>query len=350
MRKKLLHGGRLQAAAKYYRRPVEEWLDLSAALNPHAYPLPELPPSAWLRLPEAEDGLEKAAREYYGVHAILPLAGSQAAIQALPALLPPGRVAVHPLSYAEHAWQWQRNGHRVEPLGDDLPPLDHPAAVLVIVHPDNPSGRLFPRHELLALAWARSASGMLTVIDEAFVDITPNESVAPLAGTPGYEHLIVLRSLGKFFGLAGLRVGFACASNGWLERLGDALGQWTVKGPARYWARKALGDQRWQEIARLCLLTASERLAALLTDHGLQPNGGTALFQWVQTDNAPVLATRLAEQGIMVRHFETPPALRFGLPGDEQEWKRLEQALQSVTDCAMARQEDLHLPTVFENG
>lgn len=161
MRKKPMHGGRLQSVSKHYGRTAADWLDLSAALNPQSYPFSELPRVAWSRLPEADDGLEEAAQAYYGVQSILPTAGSQATIQALPSLLPPGRVATHPNSYAEHAWHWQRHGHQIEPLGDGLPSIDNAAEVLVIVHPDNPTGRLFSRHALLDLAQARSAQRRL---------------------------------------------------------------------------------------------------------------------------------------------------------------------------------------------
>src|SRR5690606_22076033 len=93
----LEHGGRLRAAARRYGIPLSDWLDLSTGVNPEGWPVPAVPPEVWVRLPEEDDGLERAASAYYGCDSIFPVAGSQAAIQALPALLHAQRVGViHP--------------------------------------------------------------------------------------------------------------------------------------------------------------------------------------------------------------------------------------------------------------
>ncbi len=159
------------------------------------------------------------------------------------------------------------------------------------------------------------------------MDAAPEHSLASVAGTPG---LVVLRSLGKFFGLAGARVGFVLAWPELLLQIEERLGPWTVAGPARWVAQHALADFAWQETARRDLIAASQRLATLLTCHGLNPAGGTALFQWVPTPAAVAIQAHLARQGIWVRRFDSPSALRFGLPGGEEEWRRLDAALGSL--------------------
>ena len=176
-------------------------------------------------------------------------------------------------------------------------------------------------HEQLA------ARGGWLIVDEAFMDATPEQSLAACSPQSG---LIVLRSLGKFFGLAGARVGFAIAEPILLARLNALLGPWTVASPARWLATQALRDHAWREAARYRLVKDSARLAALLATHSLAPNGSCALFQWICTSRAAELHDRLARRGILARRFDDPASLRFGLPGNEPAWKRLDAALLTV--------------------
>lgn len=325
-----MHGGRLLAAAATYGIPPAQWLDLSTGINPEPWPVPPIGTAAWARLPEPEDGLVEAARAYYGGASLLPVAGSQAAIQGLPQLRAPGRAGVLAPAYAEHAHGWQRAGHTVVPLAPEA--IDAALArldTLVLVNPNNPTGDRFAPEQLLAWHEHLAARGGWLVVDEAFMDADPAASLADASARPG---LIVLRSLGKFFGLAGARVGFVLAEPELLGRLDDQLGPWTVAGPAREAARLALNDRDWQTGARRRLVRDSERLARLLRRHGLPPTGGTALFQWVRTDRAVAIAHALACEGILIRRFEAPPSLRFGLPGNPAQWQRLEAALHAATN------------------
>ncbi len=321
----LEHGGRLLRAAQQYGIPVADWLDLSTGINPRGWPVPALPAAAWSRLPEETDGLVPAAHDYYGAAHVLPVAGSQAAIQALPHLRPRGRVGVLSPGYAEHGHAWRQAGHSVVPLnpdtlGRELGPFD----VAVLIQPNNPTGTRFTKEVVLAWYAALAARGGWLVVDEAFIDATPEHSLAPLTDRPG---LIVLRSLGKFFGLAGARVGFALAQPDLLQRLAERLGPWTVAGPARLVAEQALRDTTWQASARTQLQAAGARLAELLHRHGLAPDGGCALFQWLRHDSAADLHRHLARRGILTRLFDAPASLRLGLPGGEAAWARLDAAL-----------------------
>jgi cobalamin biosynthetic protein CobC len=199
--------------------------------------------------------------------------------------------------------------------------------VLLLVNPNNPTGECFSCERLESWLERLARRGGWLVVDEAFMDATPEASLAPLAGRPG---LVVLRSLGKFFGLAGARVGFVLALPELLAQLEERLGPWSVAAPARWVARHALADVAWQSAARETLPLASLRLKEVLTRHGLAPAGGTALFQWVPTSAAVPIQEHLAQQGIWVRRFESPSALRFGLPGGEETWQRLEAALENL--------------------
>ncbi|WP_263146489.1 threonine-phosphate decarboxylase CobD [Pseudomonas sp. RIT-PI-AD] len=323
----LEHGGRLRAAAQAYGIPLAEWLDLSSGLAPYGWPLPDIPARAWTRLPEGDDGLERVAAEYYGAPALLPVAGSQAAIQALPRLRPPGRVGVLSPCYAEHAAAWRREGHSVVELDEAaldacLDGLD----VLVAVNPNNPTGRLIAPPRLLDWHARLAARGGWLLLDEAFMDPTPAFSLAAQTQRPG---LIVLRSFGKFFGLAGARLGFVLAEPALLEALEEWLGPWCVAGPTRAMAAPILADGPGQRRQRERLRADGERLAALLAAHGLAPAGGCALFQWWRGERAAELHHYLARRGILVRLFAQPASLRFGLPPDAVGWSRLRAALSA---------------------
>lgn len=324
----LPHGGRLKAAATHFSIPLEQWLDLSTGINTNGWPAKDLPASVWIRLPENDDGLDAVAGRYYGADYLLPVAGSQAAIQALPHLRAFSRVSVLHPGYAEHVHAWRRNHHAVsvvtlEQIDEALPNTD----VLILIHPNNPTGAVFSVAKLLDWhAQLTERHGWL-IVDEAFMDATPEFSLSAHASKPG---LIVLRSLGKFFGLAGARIGFVCAQPELLKQLHHLLGPWTVNTPGRWVAIQALQDVAWQEKTRSDLLDACKRLHAMLTKQHLPPAGGCAFFQWVVTRHANDLYAALASQGILVRYINDPPSLRFGLPAQEPDWQRLEHALTRI--------------------
>lgn len=317
-----LHGGRLHEAARRHGIALDDWLDLSTGINPQAYPVPPIPPEVWRRLPEEEDGLEAAAAAYYGSNALLPVAGTQAAIQALPALLPGERVTVLTPGYAEHAWAWRERAPRLCAAGSLDAAVDH-SDIVVVCNPNNPCGTRFAPKQLADWYGRLAARGGCLIVDEAFIDVTPEDSLAPQAGEPG---LIVLRSPGKFFGLAGARGGFVFAPSELRARLADHLGPWAVSGPARHALRAALADRAWQEASRARLAATATQLASVLSARGFQPQG-TALFQRVLTPHATLLTEGLAAQGVLVRCFTEPAAVRFGLPENDAELARLAAAL-----------------------
>lgn len=322
------HGGRLLAAAHRYGIPPEDWLDLSTGINPAGWPVPPIPPEVWRRLPEDDDGLQAASTRYYGTPNLLPVAGSQAAIQALPTLLKPCTVGILSPCYAEHEYAWQSAGHTIRRIvPSDAAQAARTLDVLVLTNPNNPTGQFFSPTTLGGWHHSLAERGGLLVVDEAFIDATPEASILRDAGQPG---LIVLRSLGKFFGLAGLRSGFVAAEAAMLARLAALLGPWTVSHPARWVARCALGDTDWQLLTRRQLLAASARLGELLIARGLASADGCALYRWVSTPDAAPIAEALANQGVLVRHFDG--GLRIGLPGDETQWQRFETVLRGVME------------------
>lgn len=324
----LEHGGRLHRAAREYAIPLEEWLDLSTGISPFGWPVPAIPASAWQRLPEDDDGLVEAAKAYYEAPHVLPVAGSQAAIQALPWLRQRSRVGILSPGYAEHAHAWRSAGHDVDQQpADALLDLAKPWDVVVLIHPNNPGGERFDLQDLLRLHAELASRGGWLIVDEAFMDATPQQSLCRYAECDG---LVVLRSAGKFFGLAGARAGFVCASTALVHSLQQKLGPWTLSGPTRFVLQHALKDQAWHVQARSRLQSESQRLAALLSAHGLHPTAGTAFFQWCKHEEAPTLHRELARRGILVRLFDAPASLRFGLLRDDAAFARLNDAFGEV--------------------
>ncbi len=323
----LEHGGRLRQAALQYGIAEPHWLDLSSGLAPWPFAVPDIPERAWARLPETDDGLEQAACAYYGAPNALPVPGSQCALQLIPRLRRSGKVGVLSPCYAEHAQAWRRNGHIVREVMEQevdfyLDNLD----VLVVVNPNNPTGLSLAPEQLLEWHARLAQRGGWLVVDEAFMDNTPALSLAAYSTRTG---LIVLRSFGKFFGLAGVRLGFVLAESRLLKLLAEQVGPWAVSGPTRIVGQACLRDIEAQARQRERSECASERLVALLVLYGLAPLGGCALFQWLITPNAERLYEFMAQRGILLRLFAHNSSVRFGLPGHEADWLRLEQALMT---------------------
>lgn len=324
----LEHGGQLLAAAQHFGIPTAKWLDLSTGINPKPFVPPPVPITAWQRLPQQEDGLLQAAASYYGSTNLFPVAGSQAAIQLLPKLRNRCRVGMLHPAYAEHAQAWSSSGHETI----ELTPIEIEASldrldVLVLIQPNNPTGTLFTHAQLHDWHSRLQARQGWLVVDEAFIEATTQASMVQAEMPPG---LIVLRSLGKFFGLAGARVGFIFAQDEMLKRIQTQSGPWNVPGPSRFVAQAALLDRAWQSATRMRLMQDGARLALLLQDANLIPGGGCGLFQWVLVDQAEAIHRQLAQRGILTRLFTQPLSLRFGLPANSAEWARLQLALTEI--------------------
>lgn len=320
----LEHGGKLREAARLYGR--EDWVDLSTGINPHGYPAPPMPADAWQRLPEPDPALAAAACACYGAPELLPVAGTQAAIQALPRLRARSRVTVSAPSYAEHAHAWLKQGHvlRLASYAELDCAIDG-SEVVVIVNPNNPTGETIGPARLLDWAARLGRRGGWLVVDEAFGDTNPALSVAAHADQPG---LIVLRSVGKFFGLAGLRLGFVGAEAATLRALEDLLGPWAVSGPAQAVALQALRDLDWQRRTFGQLQASGRRMRTLLETQGIRASG-TPLFHWWAEAQPEAFHTHMAQRGIWCRLFrEAGRGIRIGLPADEAGWRRLDEALQ----------------------
>lgn len=316
------HGGGIDSAVARWGGARGDWIDLSTGINPRPWPLRRLPREVWTALPDAAamQALTDAARAHWAVPAgaaVLAASGASALIARLPAVAPPGAVWVPGPTYNEHARAFRVAGRAVVDR-DAETPADWPGApVRVIVHPNNPDGRLWPAEAVDGAA--------LAVIDESFADIAPEGSLIGLAERPG---VVVLKSFGKFWGLAGLRLGFAIGDPALLHRLAGLLGPWPVSGPALAIGAAALRDAAWAGATRRRLARDAARLDLLMATRGARAMGGTTLFRLYEVDSAAAWADRLGQARILARTFPYSRSwLRLGLPGRPDHWARLEAAL-----------------------
>ncbi|CAN7619740.1 threonine-phosphate decarboxylase CobD [Bosea sp. LjRoot90] len=323
------HGGDLATAKALFPQAPKPWIDLSTGINPIPYPLPELPLSLWQRLPgTAEEAmLLAAAREAYRARpesGVVAAPGTQILIELLPRLVPAANVAVLGPTYGEHAPAWRKVGAEVREIADFAEVGD--ANVVVLVNPNNPDGRIVACETLVELAGALAARGGLLVVDEAFADFAPEMSLLPTLP----EGALVLRSFGKAYGLAGLRLGFAIGEPRLTDALHTMLGPWAVAGPALHVGAVALRDAAWLSTTAEARAADAGRLDALLAPLG-RVVGGAVLYRLLEMSRAASLFERLGRAGVYVRRFQHDPSrLRFGLPGDEAAWARLADALASA--------------------
>jgi cobalamin biosynthesis protein CobC len=325
-----IHGGRIDIAASLYPMAPQPWIDLSTGINPICWPVPPLSPALYQRLPLAAEmaQLVAAAGQAYGCPdnaAIVPVPGSEIAIRLLPRLTGVKRVGILAPTYGSHAAAWRAADAELHEL-DALPEQRrHDLQALVVVNPNNPDGRVIAQPELVAFAQAWTMTGRRLIVDEAFADVRPEASLLSLPRLPAGT--VVLRSFGKFFGLAGLRVGFVVVAQAEAAVWEDLLGDWPISGPACEIATSALRDTAWIAATRIRLAADRQRLDRTLAEAGLKPIGGTDLFGLFEAADQFDWLDHFARAGILIRSFaDAPQHYRFGLPADETAWHRLEAA------------------------
>jgi cobalamin biosynthetic protein CobC len=328
------HGGRLGAARAAYSQAPQPWIDLSTGINPKAYPAPRAGGLQLNRLPDTGElaRLEAVAAAAFGVDdpvRVVATGGTEPALRLLPYVLGQRSAVIAGPTYGSHAHGWQSAGVTTRVVPDSqLEESVSDLTAVVVVNPNNPDGRLLPRERLLQLHGAVAGRGGVLVVDEAFGEVTPQFSVADIAGTDVAERLLVLRSFGKFYGLAGLRLGFVVGAPSLMARVRAAIGDWPVSVDALVAGLAAYADRAWADRMRVQLARSARRLDELLVAQGFEIVGGTSLYRLARVEDAPARFERLARAGILTRPFEYDGALlRFGLPGSADAWRRLREAL-----------------------
>ena len=310
------HGGGLDAAVTQFGGSRAQWLDLSTGINPIPYAIPEIPAHYWQCLPDADaqNTLLSAARTFWNVPQsadIIATSGVSQLIAMLPSLSNTGTVEIISPTYNEHAAAFDAAGWQVGETGD----------VRVVVHPNNPDGRIH------TITPDDTAKTKLTIIDESFCDVMPNQTLIALSKQP---NVIILKGMGKFWGLAGMRLGFAIASPQLVKKITDRIGPWAISGPAQFIGASALHDETWADNTRIRLADDAQRLDTMLVENGHTALGGTNLFRIYDTGDALALQTKLAKKYVWSRTFPYSNSwLRLGLPGSSAQWDQLKQALES---------------------
>jgi cobalamin biosynthetic protein CobC len=316
------HGGNLDLARQIFGGRAEDWIDLSTGINRLPYPVGEISAHHWQALPSRSeiDALHQAAQHAYRTSApIVAMGGAQAAIQLLPQLTARGCARILAPTYNEYAGVLSAAGWDVQEVAELDALAD--ADLAIVVNPNNPDGRHFAPRDLLALL---PRVGRL-VIDESFADAAPQLSLAPEADRPG---LLILRSFGKFYGLAGLRLGFAIGNRADIGKLTAISGPWPVSGAAIAIGCRALRDDAWAEATSARLARDCVRLDGMVRAQGWRLVGGTSLFRLYETPDALAAQEKLARGQIWSRVFAREPTwLRLGLPGSEAEWTRVAEVL-----------------------
>ncbi|QOZ53987.1 threonine-phosphate decarboxylase [Bradyrhizobium sp. CCBAU 53338] len=316
------HGGNLDLAQQRFGGRADDWIDLSTGINRLPYPVGEISAHHWQALPSRSEieALHQAARHAYRTSApVVAMGGAQAAIQLLPQLAPRGRACILAPTYNEYVPVLSAAGWEVEEVRE--PGALAGAELAIVVNPNNPDGRRHAPKDLLSLL---PRVGRL-VIDESFVDAIPELSLASEADRPG---LLILRSFGKFYGLAGLRLGFAIGHAADIAKLAAASGPWPLSGAAIAIGCRALRDDTWAGATSARLVRDCARLDDMVRSQGWRLVGGAPLFRLYETPDALAAQEKLARGQIWSRVFAQNPAwLRLGLPGSEAEWLRLAKIL-----------------------
>ena len=175
-------------------------------------------------------------------------------------------------TYNEHRYRWEKAGHQVD--GGDSCPDD--AKIIILGQPNNPDGRLWEHDDIADYHAMMAQRNGLLIIDEAFVDAMPEHSYMPHAGD---DNLVILRSVGKFYGLAGIRVGFAIGGKGIIRFQNQPLHLATCQV-----SFASLHRHIW-----LHAMAPDKRLAPFGTNH-------LAHLSWVISDNVMMKATPCHKQ------------------------------------------------------
>lgn len=324
-----LHGGDLLAASQRYGLPPEAFLDFSANINP-AGPPPGVAAAIngamhWIaHYPEPFArtlAAELAGRE--GIDPLAVLVGNGAAeVLYLALRLGRGRPCVIPTpAFAEYERAAVAAGSRVVPFpldaaaGFRVDPMALAAAaersgagLVVLNNPHNPSGAVLTAPEVLKLADRLALSDAYLVVDEAFVDFLGNPAAHTLIRVAAQSsHLVVVRSLTKFYALPGLRVGYAVALPSVVQELNAQRDPWSAGALAQVAARAALADQDYADRTRSWVASERPWLATALAGiPGLRicpPSANYILVEATGTGcTAAELQARLGRQGILIRN------------------------------------------------
>ena len=352
----LPHGGNVLHYSKKFGIPAGKIIDFSASVNPFGPPKKSLAAMSRAfaelnRYPDP-DSLELTAKiaASHGLKddQVLIGNGSTEFIYLLPRALGVKKALVFSPSFSDYERASELSGAKVVRLplleennfSPDIKTLSRElkkCGLLFLCNPNNPTGTLMPKDELLGLLKEASQAGTVVCIDEAFIEYVPGASVLKEAVKLG---AVILRNFTKFYGMPGIRIGYAVADRKIIAKMKAAREPWTVNNLAQAAALAALGDGEYSKKTLAQNEAERDYLFHSLSETGwLLPFSSTANFLLVKILEPKIssssLTGRLAEKGLLVRDCSTFPGLgqRFLRVAvlSRRENKKLVEALKSFT-------------------
>ncbi len=315
------HGGDIDLAIKKYGGQRADWIDLSTGINRTSYPwqenvkveLRDLPSNKLLR------SLEKAASRAYKVAEDKDTAavqGAQQIISLLPICLKNyNSVAILGPTYNEYEKAFKSSEIKAETVSEvsKLSSSD----IAIVVNPNNPTGKVIAEEILNDL----SKKVRILIIDESFKMFSSRR-------IQKFDNVIQINSLGKFFGLAGVRLGFVSGPSNFIKSVRGMLGPWPVSSIAAEIGKIALNDQAWISQMEKILLEGSDVLHRACNRKNWKLIGKTNLFHTYATSSSLKVEKQFAAHYIWIRTFDYSETwVRLGIPTSKYEWTRVRQAL-----------------------
>jgi len=324
-----IHGGNIYEAAKRFGIDEEDIIDFSSNVNPLG------PPSAAKRAvkrsitfldryPDPEmNGLRKTVARYFGIKPgqVICGNGSNGLIRLIPQVFRPKKVLIPVPTYMEYAAAAEDAGGKVvtfplkEREGFRVDPLEMAFALkgmdmAFLCNPNNPTGLLISKVEMLEIMQYALQQGVRLVVDEAFMDFSGSDSIVKEAVQS--SHLICLRAFTKFFGMPGLRIGYAVSDETTASDLRNGQEPWAVSIPAEQAAIAALNEWRYIKKTRRLIEKERERLlSALRILPGVEPFPCSANFILLKLTSIDAwqLTEKLGQRGLLVRDCSSFPGL-----------------------------------------
>ena len=315
------HGGDIDLAIKKYGGEREDWIDLSTGINGTSYPWQQSIKFELRNLPSNKllVNLERAASAAYKVAEnteTAAVSGAQQIISLLPICLKSyNSVAILGPTYNEYEKAFKSSGIKAQTVSEvsKLSSSD----IAIIVNPNNPTGKVIAEEILDDL----SKKVRILIIDESFKTFSSRR-------IQKFENVIQINSLGKFFGLAGVRLGFVSGPSDFIKSVRRMLGPWPISSIAAEIGTIALNDNTWISEMEKILLEGSNVLHKACSTKNWKLVGKTNLFHTYATSSSLEVEKQFAAHYIWIRTFDYSETwVRLGIPTSKYEWTRVRQAL-----------------------
>ena len=321
------HGGNIAEFIERYHISQDKIIDFSANINPLGLSkkvkeviLKNV--NTLVHYPEpTSSNLKKKLANFHNIKSenLLIGNGSVELIYLIPKALPPKSAIIPIPSFSEYEFAVKLNGAksifvRLREKDDFAIGMDKfekfiPRADLIFIcNPNSPTGNLFPRGDMLYLIKLCKKYNTTIVVDETFIDFVENaENITMIPEAIKKNNLLILRSLTKFFALAGLRLGYAIGRKDTISKLAQFQHPWAVNSLAQTAAKTAIGDYDYIKKSRQFVFKERaflrKRLKAIKGLRVYPPTSNFILCKLTDRKiNAEMLSKKLAHQGLIIRN------------------------------------------------